>query len=63
MLGLLEPSTSADILKAYFETLALEPSKPEKGERKLADDYLLLYDESFTGLDFSKRVGLLEFGL
>ncbi len=49
MLGLLEPSTLADILKAYFETLALEPSKPEKGERKLADDYLLLYDESFTG--------------
>jgi hypothetical protein len=50
---------------AYFEAVKLD-GKPEKGERKIADDYVLMINELFEeDLEFNSnalyRIALLEY--
>lgn len=58
----------AKLHQEYLAALELD-GKPEKGERKLADDYVILIDELMEAvpLDNAKaiiyRVGLMEYGL
>ena len=66
--GLLEKANSKEMIVEYMRILELD-SKPEKGERKLADDLVILINEVLekknSELDsvVLYRIGLLEFAL
>ena len=76
MLGWLKDKSDAEqLLKLYIEFAKLD-GKPEKGERKIADDFILIYDEllqeivdeeprdqaSISQVDIM-RIGVLEYAL
>jgi hypothetical protein len=68
--GLLKEDEVIKMHQEYIEALELD-SKPEKGERKLADDLVILINEVLAPLSSREsidarvlyRVGLLEFAL
>ena len=65
MLGRQDENTSKYLLSQYLEFAKLD-GMPEKGERKIADDFVLILDELLQGKGQATdlfRIGVLEHAL